>query len=176
MSVFKSKTLGKSMARSIDEQLALSMEAKRRSAPAPPTKSSWGWTPPGSELGEVNFQQVVLSSPRVIEHAARIRSKGTWGVRHPSQSMEDYLAMISSHVPDLSDDTVAKYLEQFNATRFEQIAITKRRYNAWIKHFVAVLHALDTSADQTRELIELELEPNNPTELQRKKKKKGTKL
>jgi len=175
MSIFKVGATNERMAKTIDEHLESSFDTKLVSAPMAPTRALWSWAAPGSELGEVNFQQAVLSSPRLIEHAARTCSKGVWGIRHPSQSVEDYMLMISPHLSSLPEDSVEKYLEKYIAVRYNNVRLTKRQYTAWLKHFIAVLHALDAEAPKSVELLASNSNSLNSPERPRKKRKNATK-
>lgn len=163
------------MAKTIDEHLESSLDTKLVSAPVAPTRATWSWAAPGSELGDVNFQQVVLSSPRLIEHAARTCSKGVCGARHPSQSIEDYLLMISPHLPSLPEESVEKYLEKYIAVRYNNVRLTKRQYTAWLKHFLAVLHALDAEAPKSVEMLESNSSSLGVSDKPRTKRKKAAK-
>lgn len=165
----------KRMAKTIDEHLESSLDTKLVSAPVAPTRATWSWAAPGSELGDVNFQQVVLSSPRLIEHAARTCSKGVCGARHPSQSIEDYLLMISPHLPSLPEESVEKYLEKYIAVRYNNVRLTKRQYTAWLKHFLAVLHALDAEAPKSVEMLESNSSSLGVSDKPRTKRKKAAK-
>lgn len=156
--------------KSIEEQLDNSMSLKLASAPPAPKKSLWGWTAPNSDLGEVNFAHVISSSPRLIDHAARVYSKGAWS-RHPSQSMDDFLLTLSSHLPLITEEHIAGYLERYNEVQFDSINVTKRQYSVWLQHFLVILQVLDQESPEPDHQVE-EHQPSSPRKPSSNKKKK----
>jgi hypothetical protein len=161
------------MMASINEHLEASWDTKIASAPTTPTKSLWGWSPPGGSLGDVNYQHVVLSSPRLIEHAARVHSNGAWA-RHPSQSTEDYLVMISSQLPNIPEDDINGYLELYSLVQFDNAEINKRQYTEWLRNLTSILQVLDQTAYKPVELME-QGATSSSKEVKRSKKKKKSK-
>lgn len=148
------------------------MRLKLASAPPAPKKSLWGWTAPNSDLGEVNFLHVINASPRLIDHAARVYSKGAWS-RHPSQSMEDFLMMLSSNLPLLTDAHITGYLERYSEAQLYSPVITKRQYSAWLHHFLAILQVLDQDPPEETPIEEHALPSKKKRDLPKKRKKKA---
>lgn len=150
----------------------VSWETKLASAPEPPTKAMWGWSPLGSELGEVNFHYVILSSPSLIEHAAKTRLKDEYGSRHPSQSMEDYLAMLHRRIPSITEELITGYLEPYNMALFELGEVSKRQYSAWLTHLTTILQILDQTSSEYNSTRERTISSLEVTEILKKKKKR----
>lgn len=160
-----------SLSRQIGEELRSSVRTQTDAMPQAPKSALWGWAPAGSKLGEVNFQAVILSSPQLIEHFAKTHSKGAWA-RHPTQSMEDYLSLLSRHLPSLDNDDLSGYLLRYNAVRFEEKDVSKRQYSKWLAHLTAILHTLDENALPALETLESEPLNRIIVEKQHKKRKK----
>lgn len=156
-----------SLSKLIGEQLFESTRTQLEAAPEPPKNAMSGWSPLGSKLGEVNFQDVILTSPRLIEHFARTHSKGAWA-RHLSQSMEDYLVMISHHLPQITDESIAGYLERYHAVRFEEKEVTKRQYSKWLAHLTVILRNLDADAIESVEALKHTSTDSRPVEISKK--------
>lgn len=135
----------------------------------------WGWSAIGSDLGEVNFHYTILSSPSLLEYAAKVRFKDEFGSRHPSQSMEDYLAMLARRLPSIPKESINGYLETYNTVLFELGEVSKRQYSAWLTHLTVVLQILDQSSAEPEELRERTVSSLELTEILKKKKKKRRK-
>lgn len=135
----------------------------------------WGWAPLASNLEEVNFHYVILSSPKLLEQAAKSCFEEPFGTRHPSQSLDDYLAMIRRMLPAISKETIAGYLETYNMVLFELGEVSKRQYTAWLTHFTSILKVLDQNMDSTDDLQDPSHAHAPVVEKSRKKKKKRSK-
>lgn len=89
--------------------------------------------------------------------------------------MEDYLAMISHHLPQLPEESIAGYLERYHAVRFEDKEVTKRQYSAWLAHLTVILRALDQDAVQSPDPVNHAPMVAQEIEIGKKKKKKRAK-
>lgn len=132
----------------------------------------WGWAPFGSELGEVNFHYVILSSPTLLEQAAKTRFNDEFGSRHPSQSMEDYLAMLHRRLPSMPEESITSYLETYNTVLFELGDVSKRQYSSWLTHLTVLLQILDQPASERDGIQERTISSLEVTEILKKKKKR----
>lgn len=83
--------------------------------------------------------------------------------------------MISPHLPSLPEESVEKYLEKYIAVRYNNVQLTKRQYTAWLKHFLAVLHALDAEAPKSVEMLESNSSSLGVSDKPRTKRKKAAK-
>lgn len=108
---------------------------------SPPPIGGVGWGDPRSDEAGVHYKTSIAKTYLVLEQAAMHRDRAL--SRPPTMNVRDYVELLVSRVPTISQKLAEFYVEEYERARFGQADVTADEYRDFMTNFGELLQGFE---------------------------------